>query len=542
MAGTTFSFYNDDNSKINRVNIKANTNWTTVAKSVNNTYLNSVWKLVDNGDGVIQQNEADLMCKMFTIADKSVKETSNDKVIDNNELSNLLKKINNGSLKKELDTRVQGSIEVKNAEYKNFSYIDNVKNKNNSINNRYIPKSMEKTEPKVINVDYTELNKLTTGEYYISEYNREQNEDGTYTETPQIYKKQKSGQGKTTSWSEGLDRQIESISLAAIDPATRQGSRLSVVKNELKTIGKELGFEVNEIYMEEGPWIEDYGIRRADGKVLVPSKDVTDRIKSNKKNLGNVIEDRKDISKSYQGKAANYASEFENSVQRKDIVHSKSYLEGGNVLNTCLPDGTPAAVIGSESIAYTLEAMGLERNDENIEIAKNQIAQDLGLKPENITFIPQYDFHIDMLYRPLHNGEMAVPDYDAGIKILKETNIKGMDPRSKQRLLSNLEYLKNKSAQIRQEAEQKLTQSGYKLVKIPCFNERADSKINFMNGIGGTTKDGKTFYITNNSTYPELNDIVVKYFNNAGVDKVYFVSTDNFLYAFGGIDCLTQEI
>ena len=62
-----------------------------------------------------------------------------------------------------------------------------------------------------------------------------------------------------------------------------------------------------------------------------------------------------------------------------------------------------------------------------------------------------------------------------------------------------------------------------------------------MNGIGGTSKTGESFYITNKSDFPELNEAMKKYFKNAGIDKMYFVSTSPFLSAQGGIDCLTQE-
>ena len=187
-------------------------------------------------------------------------------------------------------------------------------------------------------------------------------------------------------------------------------------------------------------------------------------------------------------------------------------------------------------------ALGLENNEENIKTAKNQIAQDLGLKPENITYIPQFDFHIDMSYRPLGNGEIAVPDYEEGVKLLKETEIKGMDEKSKQELITKLEEFSAKSADIREDAINTLSGKGYKIVKIPSFSTDSDSEINFMNGVGGTSKTGSRFYITNNSGYPELNEAVQKYFQNAGVDKMYFVSTKAFLSKYGGIDCLTQEV
>ena len=232
---------------------------------------------------------------------------------------------------------------------------------------------------------------------------------------------------------------------------------------------------------------------------------------------------------------------MEAKFQQEDLVRSKSYLEGGNVLNTRLSDGTPAAVVGQESIGYTLQAMDLANNEENVEIAKKQIIEDLGLKAENVTFMPQYDFHIDMAYRPLHNGQMAVPDYDEGIKLLQETPIEGMTEQNKQELITQLTEMRDKTADIRRQAKEKLTEGGYEIVKIPCFATGSNSTINYMNGIGGTSKTGESFYITNKSEYPELNEAMKKYFKNAGIDKMYFVSTGPFLKAQGGIDCLTQE-
>ena len=64
-----------------------------------------------------------------------------------------------------------------------------------------------------------------------------------------------------------------------------------------------------------------------------------------------------------------------------------------------------------------------------------------------------------------------------------------------------------------------------------------------MNGVGGTSsKTGQTFYITNKSEYPELQNFVEPYLKNAGIDKIYFVSTTEDLRKMGGIDCLTQEM
>ena len=117
-----------------------------------------------------------------------------------------------------------------------------------------------------------------------------------------------------------------------------------------------------------------------------------------------------------------------------------------------------------------------------------------------------------------------------------------MDDKTKADLIKNLEDLSTKSASIRENAEKALSDRGYKIIKIPCFTEAKNAKINFMNGVGGSSKTGESFYITNKSDYPELNDAIKTYFNKSGVDKIYFVSTQPFIEGMGGIDCITQEV
>ena len=539
-----FSIYNNDSSKLNKINLKPDEVWSEALKNNDNKIFESIWKLVDNGDGKIQQNELDLLNKLMQIADNTGGKA--DKILDNNELAKLQKNINDGKIKEQLDTRFFGTIKGNKTKLENFSYID----KGNDINlnqltpsqRRQVEREQKNNEAFVVNVDYSKLALEKDGEYFIDEYKRTKNPDGTYTETPVLYKKQDSGQGRNYNWSEGLDRQISKINIASYNNVSyKRGKQMPIVLDELRAIGKEVGFEVEEIGVKTAPWVEDYGIRRADGKVLIIDDESASNIKNtNKDKL--IDENRKNITLSTQGNTATYYKEFQNTERENDMVHGKSYLEGGNVLNTCLADGTAGAIVGSESINYTLEAMQLDNTPENIEKAKKQIAQDLGIKSENLTFIPQYDFHIDMLYRPLHNGEIAVPDYEEGIRILKETQITNMDDKTKADLIKNLEDLSTKSASIREDAEKALSDRGYKIIKIPCFSEAKNAKINFMNGVGGTSKTGESFYITNKSDYPELNDAITTYFNKSGVDKIYFVSTQPFIEGMGGIDCITQEV
>lgn len=331
---------------------------------------------------------------------------------------------------------------------------------------------------------------------------------------------------KNSIWSEGLERKINTIVLGKYDNSKPHQTLVA----EMKNLGKKLGFNVAESDVKESGWIEDIGIRRADGKVYVlPKMDNCDDI--------SVGQDAKFNSLV----SINFAKKF----NQTKIIKGKSYLEGGNVLNTVLKNGEAGAVIGAGSIEYSLRAMHLKDTPQNRAIVKKQIARDLGLKLKNVSFIPQYDFHIDMFYRPLKNGEIAVPDYMEAIKILKNTKISGMDERSKVLMMKQLKKAYDRNAASIINAEKELAQKGYKLVKIPCFSlptKMCDNTgINYANGVCGKDKNGKLYIITNKSDYKELDAQIVKYYKKAGVNDVYFVSTQQYLKSNGGLDCRTQE-
>ncbi len=331
---------------------------------------------------------------------------------------------------------------------------------------------------------------------------------------------------KNSIWSEGLERHIDTIVLGKCDNS-KTHQRLV---REMQSLGQILGFNVAESDIIGAGWIEDLGIRRADGKVYVlPEMNDCSDI-----NIGQDVD--------FNSTASNYyASKF----NKAKIIKGKTYLEGGNVLNTILENGKAGAIIGAGSIEYSLRAMHLSDTPHNRSLVKRQIAKDLGLELKNVSFIPQFDFHIDMFYRPLKNGQVAVPDYQEAINVLKRTKIAGMDARSKNLLISQLAKAYKRNANSLINAEKELMKSGYKLVKIPCFslptNMCDNTGINYANGVCGKSKNGKSYIITNKSNYKELDAQIVKYYKKAGVDNVYFVSSQEYLKRNGGLDCRTQE-
>ena len=332
----------------------------------------------------------------------------------------------------------------------------------------------------------------------------------------------------TPIWSEGAERNIRIIVL----PKSENTQADILLHNEMQALGNKLGFTVAHTNTLPAAfnWLEDYGIRRADGKLyILPPLNKCRDIPYNQNT---------EVNSKISSRIASYANPT-------TIVKGKSYLEGGDVLNTLNKNGEAAAVIGSATINYSLRSMGLTDTPQNREIVKKQVAEDLGLKLNNVTYIPQFDFHIDMFYRPLKNGEIAIPDYLEAIKILKNTKIANLDIKNKQALINNLTKAYKTYSLCIKKAEEKLTKDGYKLKRIPCFSLPTDmgikSGINYANGICGKDKNGKYYIITNKSKYKELEEQVVKYFKAAGLDDVYFVSTQEMLDIDGGLDCITQE-
>lgn len=530
----TIGPYQRETNELNAfyTNLKAGMTWSDVAAQCKTDLNISIFD--KNGDTIVQEEEINYLKKLANSLYAFCKGFfSLDKLIN---VINLAQNIQDGKVKED-ELKLAGTITIKKGDkFKNFTYYED---------NRTAHQKRQDTARGIeydgnILVDYTELNNLEPGEYYISGYKRVKNDDGTYTEMPVISKKIGSDTKKSAdNHSEGFDRKLSTIVLAT------DSGREKTIRSELTEICKQLGINLNILSDTKGCWIEDYAVIRHDGKIYVPLDETANAVLSlwadDPSIIADMIDRRRDISTSPQGGGIKYGEGFDNYIQEKDIVYSKSYLEGGNVLNTCLANGEAAAVIGSDSITFTLMALNLENTEGNIEIAKKQIAEDLGIEQENITFIPQFDFHIDMLYRPLHNGEIAVPDFQESIKLLEENEISSMSAEEKQELINELKVMDEKTASIRQEAEQTLEEKGYKLHKIPCF-DKCCKEVNYLNGVGGTSETGEVFYITNKSKYPELDTLVQDYFKKAGADKIFFVSTTSFLERNGGIDCLTLEM
>ena len=378
---------------------------------------------------------------------------------------------------------------------------------------------------------------------------------GNFNQTKRKSKVQPNFKG----YSEGLDRHINKIQIATSDimddekfcNKDKTPKLKSVVIPQLKRIGLELGISIMPLDTEGKYriWIEDYIIRLHDNTLYAPNTNFELNDEEVLKNTARAKKGSKDV----QGGAifCGSSSRYIKSLKNRDVNVGKSYIEGGNALISNNSNGQPSVILGEDTLYCTLQALKLKPSPQNIEKAKKIIAKELHVESKNVVYIPQHDFHIDMYYRPLHNGQIAVPDYSSAIELLENIDF-GIDIESKKYLINRLKYTDEKLGNILKDAEKELTKNNYEIIKVPCFNIPAyddyydgDSKklkkINYMNGICGTTTKGTTFYITNSSGYKKLDDYMKKFFKEIGIDKTYFVSTQNLLHFGGGLDCITQE-
>lgn len=84
----SFSYF-DNADKLNKINdIKAGDKWAEI--KTDNDMLNSIFKQVDDGDGIVQQDELDVLNRVLTNVDKL---SAEDKVISNEELETLNKNL-----------------------------------------------------------------------------------------------------------------------------------------------------------------------------------------------------------------------------------------------------------------------------------------------------------------------------------------------------------------------------------------------------------------------------------------------------------------
>ena len=220
---------------------------------------------------------------------------------------------------------------------------------------------------------------------------------------------------------------------------------------------------------------------------------------------------------------------------------AKTDLEGGNFFLGKRADGTPYALVGRESFNNTRDAVRSELRrkarikktprptPEQIDTtARQRIAKDLGLKPGQITYLSQPDFHIDLAVRPLSGNRVLLNDFSLGADMLNQAARLQPDAATRKQLA----FLKKSMGEYRRFQKQKgyadsdtiareLEAGGFEVIRIPGVLRMPAGKypgpasqagrcVSYANAIVHRRDTGELVYITNASYLPVLDRLFEK--------------------------------
>lgn len=190
-------------------------------------------------------------------------------------------------------------------------------------------------------------------------------------------------------------------------------------------------------------------------------------------------------------------------------------------------------------------------------IAIDTMAEEFGVKKENIFIIHQPNFHIDMNIRPIGYPYVLVNDPNLAIENLEHVPLgKGIAEITENRE----EYRKKEYCEVETTIKE-LESYGFKPIRIGGVY--ASGEVNFLNAVVNKHEDGTISYITNSSNcnkagYSKLEKIFEKELKSKvpNLKKVYFVRgekvgdkklnignamMESLLRANGGVHCMTLE-
>jgi len=301
------------------------------------------------------------------------------------------------------------------------------------------------------------------------------------------------------------------------------------------------------------------------------------------------------------------------------VNEQRTYNEGGNMLSGTLPNGEPYGIIGRDGLlasTFLLEsrgapefapalvaqrriALGLdnpplvvrelnplspEQQQEldrtltrlqavnpgataddakdflaKMDITKDIFAQDTGIARENLVFVSQPGFHIDMHMRMLGPGQVMVNDYDQTIRLLEDAKSRATPGSWEERELDSMiadARTKQTSMQpVMDQITRQLGDAGLGLEVIPApgvmEGRMANGRTrhaNFMNAIPGSSQgSNRQFYATNHTSLAPLRAAFEDFMRQQGVEQVYWIGTgggehsksaaERSLDGDGGLDC-----
>ncbi len=267
----------------------------------------------------------------------------------------------------------------------------------------------------------------------------------------------------------------------------------------------------------------------------------------------------------------------------REVINTRSYIEGGNLLGGTTSDGEAFALIGRDSLvlsAFHLDAQGafssravdakvreMERSGRltqrdvevtaqklaladratswwaptsvnashyreaapflaKLELTKDIIANDIDLPVDRVAFVTQPEFHIDMHMRPLAPGEILVQHPAACMQLIEEALA---DPRLQSWESNELRAMYQTAAEeqrvmghVYDQIIREVEDAG--LLAIPAPGVFSGYRLaNFMNAVPGTTQNDQTYFLTNASSIKPLERAFERFVKALGVDRVEFL-------------------
>ena len=140
-----FSYYDND-KKLTKLNLKVGAKLDSL--SINNSQLNSIFSKIDDGDGrITNREELTKLEKLLHIADGIINQKHKDKILENDELSEVIKQIDEGkiNLAGSSDSSISRENVIQEATFSKEDYraIKNNEADSESILQKYIDKIKE---------------------------------------------------------------------------------------------------------------------------------------------------------------------------------------------------------------------------------------------------------------------------------------------------------------------------------------------------------------------------------------------------------------
>ena len=360
---------------------------------------------------------------------------------------------------------------------------------------------------------------------------------------------------------EGVDRHLKTISVSDIldDPTNNEES--AEVYPTLQRIGRQEGFTIKVVEASPTVWIRDDFLALSNGILLAPSSD--SQVEDALKDLDAYRDPPGHVYATDQGRVGKHheIAAFKIHARENGLVirDSRVYLEGGNVLVVPKADGSTGVLIGMSSLLVSTFLLNREgafapgtRFSDKLKATKQVMAQELGVDPDQVTYLDQLEFHLDMFLTPGANGQVFIEDPDDSNATI---NTLLQDPRLsklqrhelKDKLYTNTSGSSSAPSLSTLRAELKptideLRDAGYQVVGVPGeYNPKPVEDTDFMNGIVATGADGKPYDIVGQSPTTPLNGAFQKVMAHYGITVFFVPDTQGLIYEHGSIHCVTNE-